>query len=280
MIGEQERRHCYAHVVLDIVCQHAQEHMRFHARGEPVMDGAHLHIHTLQRPERPLNEREALVSRYSLHRPYRLRWKTGSHNVNTIEAGLGSDLVLEPPEGEPAVGDFERKVLLYLMLVDDRADCEPDRSCFMLARLLCNRSSDTFELTLCGLQQRLPLPCSLRGSAGLRQAMRRSPGKSGEVISARSRSSNSDICKGPWSSASAAICGALRQLIQSRPAGFSSSAMRAEVTMPRSPTIATCDSLNRRLSLSTCSRIVSGSAVSPSNTSIATGVPSVAHSNP
>src|SRR5215470_18550133 len=163
MIGEQERRQCYAHVVLDIVCQHAQEHMRFHARGEPVIDGAHLHIHALQRPECPLNEREALVSRYSLRRPYRLRWKTGSHNVNTIEAGLGRDLILQPPEGEPAVGDIERKVLLYLMLVDDRADCEPDRSRIMLARLLCNRSGDTFELTLCGLQQRLPLPCSLRG---------------------------------------------------------------------------------------------------------------------
>src|SRR5262245_9187746 len=46
------------------------------------------------------------------------------------------------------------------------------------------------------------------------------PGKSGEVICARSRSSNSDICNGPWSSvgapgdpeASAAICGALRQV--------------------------------------------------------------------
>jgi hypothetical protein len=58
-------------------------------------------------------------------------------------------------------------------------------------------------------------------SAGLRQARSRSPGKSGELISARSRSSNRENCNGPVSAASAAICGALRQLIQSSPAGAS-----------------------------------------------------------
>ena len=60
MIGEQERRQCDAHVVLDVVCQHAL-HVGFHACREPVIDGAHLHIHALQRPKRPLNEGEALV---------------------------------------------------------------------------------------------------------------------------------------------------------------------------------------------------------------------------
>ena len=117
-------------------------------------------------------------------------------------------------------------------------------------------------------------------SAGLRQATSRSPGKSGELISARSRSSNRENCNRPVSAASAAICGALRQLIQSSPAGASSSVIRAEVIMPRSPTSATCESLKRRLSLSICSRIVCGSLVLPSNTSTATGVPSGAHSNP
>jgi hypothetical protein len=38
------------------------------------------------------------------------------------------------------------------------------------------------------------------------------------------------------SSANAAICAALRQLIQSSPAGFSSSTTRADVIMPRSLT--------------------------------------------
>jgi hypothetical protein len=66
-------------------------------------------------------------------------------------------------------------------------------------------------------------------SAGLRQATSRSPGKSGELISARSRSSNRESCNGPVSAASTAICGALRQLIQSSPAGANSSVIRAEV---------------------------------------------------
>ena len=87
--------------------------------------------------------------------------------------------------------------------------------------------------------------------------MRRSPGKSGEVISARSRSSNDRHVQRPWCWASTAICGALRQLIQSSPAR-SALAMRR----PRrdhaavSDDSATCDSLNRRLNLSTCSGIV------------------------
>jgi len=58
--------------------------MGFHACREPVIDGAHLHIHALQRAERPLNEREALVGDSDL-----VGWKAGSHNVGTVEARLG-----------------------------------------------------------------------------------------------------------------------------------------------------------------------------------------------
>src|SRR6266700_2870291 len=64
----------------------------------------------------------------------------------------------------------------------------------------------------------------------LRQTISRSPGnRSGALISARSRSSNSDSCSGPFSAAKAWIAGARKQVIQSTPAGFRSSRMRAEV---------------------------------------------------
>ena len=54
----------------------------------------------------------------------------------------------------------------------------------------------------------------------LRQTISRSPGKSDELISVRSGSSNSDGCKGslPW--AGARICSARRKLIQSSPEVF------------------------------------------------------------
>ena len=63
--------------------------------------------------------------------------------------------------------------------------------------------------------------------AGLRQTTSRSPGKSGELISAMSRSSNSDSCSGPSSTANAWMAGARSAVIQSSPAGFSSASILA-----------------------------------------------------
>jgi len=111
------------------------------------------------------------------------------------------------------------------------------------------------------------------------QTTKRSPGNSGAVISARSRSSNSESWKAPASS-SARICGALSAVIQSSPAGLSSSPIRALVIMPRSPTSTTRDKPKRCLSLSTWLASVIGSAVLPANTSTPTGQPSAAHSRP
>jgi hypothetical protein len=42
MISEQDRRQHVTHVVFDVVGQHAQEHVRFHAMSEPVVHGPHL----------------------------------------------------------------------------------------------------------------------------------------------------------------------------------------------------------------------------------------------
>ena len=76
------------------------------------------------------------------------------------------------------------------------------------------------------------------------------------------------------------MAGARSAVIQSSPAGFSSSSILALVIMPRSPTSTTRFSSKRPFSLSICAASVFGSAVSPSNTSTATGQPSAAHSTP
>ena len=81
-------------------------------------------------------------------------------------------------------------------------------------------------------------------------------------------------------SASSRIAGARNAVIQSSPAGAISASMRACVIIPRSPTSTTCASAKRFLTLSICAASVRGSAVLPSNTSIATGQPSGAHSRP
>src|SRR5262249_7590082 len=70
------------------VCQHAQEHVRPHARRESMTDGVHLHIHALQRPKRPFNEGEAFVGRDRLLWGYLVRWKAGPHKVDAVKARL------------------------------------------------------------------------------------------------------------------------------------------------------------------------------------------------
>ena len=116
-------------------------------------------------------------------------------------------------------------------------------------------------------------------STGLWQHTSRSPGNSGELISTRSCSSNSDNCSAPLSTR-ALICGARNALIQSSCAGRNSSLMRALVSMPRSPTRHTLLSPNRFLILVIWAARVFGSAVLPSNTSIAIGIPAGEHSSP
>src|SRR5665647_3902201 len=90
--------------------------------------------------------------------------------------------------------------------------------------------------------------------AGLRQAIRRSPGKLGWVISARLAWSNSDICSGPSSAARAAIAGARSAVTQPNPPRSRSASTRALVIIPRSPTITM--SLRANVSLTACTMVV------------------------
>ena len=106
-----------------------------------------------------------------------------------------------------------------------------------------------------------------------------SPGKSGDVMAAISRSSNSDIWNAP-PSRRPRIAGARSAVIQSSPAGLMSSVMRASVIMPLSPTRTTWPSPKRCFSLATWAPRVDGSPVEPSKTSMATGQPSGAQSRP
>ena len=111
------------------------------------------------------------------------------------------------------------------------------------------------------------------------QATSRSPGNSGEVISARSVWSNRVSCRSP-SRTSALTCGARSAVIQSRCAGRTSSRSRAAVSMPRSPASTTRVMPNRSLTRVTWAATVFGSPVLPAKTSMATGTPSLLVSSP
>src|SRR5450759_3268049 len=117
-------------------------------------------------------------------------------------------------------------------------------------------------------------------SAGLRQAIRRSSGKSGWVISARFAWSNRLICSGPSSRASAATSGARRAVTQPRPPRSRSCSIRALVIIPRSPT--STRSVNPKRSRTSVARWANavGSAVLPATTRTATGRPTGSVSSP
>jgi hypothetical protein len=141
-----------------------------------------------------------------------------------------SSAMLDASELERGVGDGEVEMLGHLALTQHGADLQTDR---ILA-------VQGFALTLHGGLDADQIILGRRGSS--LRLRRRSParsgllhtilaGTSGDVSSAISRSSNSDICRGPPSSASLRIAGA--RVIQSSPAGFRSSSIRALVIMPR-----------------------------------------------
>ena len=103
-------------------------------------------------------------------------------------------------------------------------------------------------------------------SAGLRQQISRSPGYLASVISAKFWSSNSDICSGPSSRASAATWGARRAVIQPAPGSAFSWRIRTWVTDPRSPTRMTSPSPNVSRTTGMISPNATESEVFPENT--------------
>jgi hypothetical protein len=188
---------------------------------------------------------------------------------------------LAAPGGEALLGDGDLEVLGHLVLVDAGTDFEADLGLAAQGTALePGRLGDAREgarSVAARSSSRLRARSATR--AALPQTTRRSPGKAGAVISARSRSSKSSSWS--WPSATRAwIWGALSAVIQSSPASFKSQAMRASVIMPRSPTSATRCMPKRPLSFSTWAESVEGSPISPEKASMAIGQPWRSQINP
>jgi hypothetical protein len=135
--------------------------------------------------------------------------------------------------GELAVGDLEDEMLGHLAPAQHRADRQAD-----LARALAGSAlaaqprQKPRQLPFGRRQQVLALARALGGELRIAaddEALARELLERADLISARSRSSNSKNCSGPSAAAGSWITGARRQEIQSSPAGVRSSRMRAEV---------------------------------------------------
>ena len=119
-------------------------------------------------------------------------------------------------DGQAGIGDGDGEVLAGFVRADHLADLDADRP-GTLEPASRHAGEDGGE-QLAGGRPGVVLPGRVlvgsgQASAGMRQAISRSPGKSGEVISARSCSSNRDICSGPPSAISLRMAGARSAVI-------------------------------------------------------------------
>src|SRR6185295_7084044 len=114
LFGEQERRQCDARVVLDVICQHAQEHGLSRVSRASDRWGAPAY------PRPSACGTPAQRARGSCRR-FRSCRLEGWFAQRRYRRGAPR-LVLAPPESEPTVNDIEREVFLHLVLVDDRAE--------------------------------------------------------------------------------------------------------------------------------------------------------------
>jgi hypothetical protein len=176
----------------EVIGQHAEEDVRAHPIGQPVMDRTDLQINSLDAAERPLHQGQGFVTAHRRRVAEDLGRQVCPHDIQTIGCSLGGDLRGLAREAEGGVGDVEIEMPSHLMLVEDLTGCKPiaaaprNGSRLRTAALIRARSRSVATSRSSRWRAR-----SAARSA-LRQTTNRSPGKSGAVMLAMSRWSNSE----------------------------------------------------------------------------------------
>jgi hypothetical protein len=106
--------------------EHADEQVRFDAAGEVMADGPQVEVIDLDGLEVPFDVLEVLVDPHDPWRVCAFGDSGGADHVDSVEAGLGGDVVLVPAERESAVADLADEVLAGFMLADDFPGRYPD----------------------------------------------------------------------------------------------------------------------------------------------------------
>ena len=165
---EQQRGEPPLHVPLDVVGQHADEHVGAHAVFQVVVDRADLQVHRLEAAEGALDGAEALVGAHGVGRPEFVGRHAGADHVEAVQGRLGVDAGLVAAVGEVALLDGEFEMLADLELGDDLADLEADAGGAAQGPPdALGGGDDRVEQFLGGLQQGLALAGALGGQQGV-----------------------------------------------------------------------------------------------------------------
>src|ERR1700694_1877329 len=149
-------------MILQIVREHAREHVRAHPLLQTMMDRANLQIQALERAESALDLREALVRANHLRCIHRLGRQTRAQDIQAVQSGLLRDLLLLAPESKLIVLDVELEVLANLMVVVHFANAKADLG-LATQGPASDALADRLQFLRRGSQQALALACALCG---------------------------------------------------------------------------------------------------------------------
>ena len=222
-----------------------------HARG-PVIDRPDLQVDRLDAAERRARPGPGFCSRARCRIVERLGGQAGADDIDPVEPRLVGDLGGPAREGEArrrVIVSAKCLAILYVFSTAPTASAISagraaaracaERPCMAASSVRWPSRSSRLRRALGGEIGIAAHDQPLAGKVGRRD---RWPGRAGRTARAATRRRR----------ASALIAGARNAVIQSSPAGLRSSAMRAWVIMPRSPTSTTWVRPKRCLSLSIC----------------------------
>ena len=283
MIVEQEGCEILAQVPLDVVGEHAEEDVGSDAVRSSVVDGADLEVHRFEASEGAFDPGEVLVGADGASGVEALGLDIGADDVDAVELFFGGDLLVEAFEGEGVLGDLGVEVLGDLVSVDDLSDADADSVLAAEGPLGAPGGLSAMGSRSFSVASRSASRLRRRSAASRRIAADDEPfpgevvaGDFGEVPLVEQGGADGFVGD-EFPDGGGAQGG---DPAQSPRRGARSSRMRAEVSMPRSPTRTRRARPKRSRSLSTWVATVFGSLVLPSKTSTAMGQPSGEHSSP
>src|SRR6478736_59693 len=126
MIVEQNGSQRLTHVPLEIIGEHAQQHVGTDPIGQAVVDRPDLKIDGLDGPERAFGLAQALIEPHDIAGGERCLVEIGADDIEAIEPALGLDGLGVAVEAERIVGDGQDEVLGHLMPIEHRTGGEAD----------------------------------------------------------------------------------------------------------------------------------------------------------
>lgn len=153
VVVEQQGSQVAPQMPLDVVSQHAQEHMCPHAIGQMMVDRPHVYVGQFQAAEPALHVRQKLVASHGLFGGHRLGRHVRTDHVDAVQRDLGRDRRLVSLVTKRVVGDFEVKVLGHFTPAQHATNAQGDlRGAPQRGSLARSRLHDLVQFLLAGQQ--------------------------------------------------------------------------------------------------------------------------------